>query len=32
MLLAVFAILFGTREHRCTEHHHGMMLAIAWNR
>ena len=29
MLLAVFAILFGTRGIDATEHHHGMMLAIA---
>ncbi|GGY30967.1 hybrid sensor histidine kinase/response regulator [Rhodanobacter panaciterrae] len=29
MLLAVFAILFGTRSIDATEHHHGMMLAIA---
>jgi signal transduction histidine kinase/Na+/proline symporter len=28
-LLAVFAILFGTRNIDATEHHHGMMLAIA---
>ena len=28
-LLAVFAILFGTRSIDATEHHHGMMLAIA---
>ena len=28
-LLAVFAILFGTRQIDATEHHHGMMLAIA---
>ena len=29
ILLAVFAILFGTRTIDATEHHHGMMLAIA---
>ena len=29
LLLAVFAILFGTRRIDATEHHHGMMLAIA---
>src|SRR5690606_5684380 len=29
MLLAVFAILFGTRHVNATEHHHGLMLAIA---
>jgi Na+/proline symporter/signal transduction histidine kinase/ActR/RegA family two-component response regulator len=29
VLLAVFAILFGTRTIDATEHHHGMMLAIA---
>lgn len=29
MLLAMFAILFGTRQIDATEHHHGMMLAIA---
>ncbi|MDE2308013.1 MAG: hybrid sensor histidine kinase/response regulator [Xanthomonadaceae bacterium] len=29
MLLAVFAILFGTRSIDATEHHHGLMLAIA---
>lgn len=28
-LLAVFAILFGTRQIDATEHHHGMMLAVA---
>lgn len=28
-LLAMFAILFGTRSIDATEHHHGMMLAIA---
>jgi Na+/proline symporter/signal transduction histidine kinase/ActR/RegA family two-component response regulator len=28
-LLAVFAILFGTRRIDATEHHHGMMLAVA---
>ena len=28
-LLAMFAILFGTRRIDATEHHHGMMLAIA---
>ncbi len=28
-LLALFAILFGTRQIDATEHHHGMMLAIA---
>ena len=27
--MALFAILFGTREVDATEHHHGMMLAIA---
>ncbi len=29
ILLAVFAILFGTRTIDATEHHHGMMLAVA---
>ncbi|TXK62259.1 PAS domain-containing hybrid sensor histidine kinase/response regulator [Alkalisalibacterium limincola] len=29
LLLAVFAILFGTRQIDATEHHHGMMLAVA---
>ncbi|MCE5233849.1 MAG: PAS domain-containing hybrid sensor histidine kinase/response regulator [Mizugakiibacter sp.] len=29
LLLAAFAILFGTRQIDATEHHHGMMLAIA---
>lgn len=29
ILLATFAILFGTRTIDATEHHHGMMLAIA---
>lgn len=29
LLLAMFAILFGTRDIDATEHHHGMMLAIA---
>ncbi len=29
MLLAVFATLFGTRGIDATEHHHGMMLAVA---
>jgi Na+/proline symporter/signal transduction histidine kinase len=29
LLLAVFAILFGTRSIDATEHHHGMVLAIA---
>ncbi|WP_174567081.1 PAS domain-containing hybrid sensor histidine kinase/response regulator [Rhodanobacter sp. B04] len=29
LLLALFAILFGTRSIDATEHHHGMMLAIA---
>ncbi|MEO0998940.1 MAG: hypothetical protein AAFX58_15630, partial [Pseudomonadota bacterium] len=28
--LAVFAILFGTRQIDASEHHHGMMLAIAF--
>ena len=28
-LLAVFAILFGTRQIDATEHHHGLMLAVA---
>jgi len=28
-LLAVFAILFGTRSIDATEHHHGLMLAVA---
>ncbi|TXH02559.1 MAG: hybrid sensor histidine kinase/response regulator [Nevskiaceae bacterium] len=30
VLLAVFAILFGTRQVLSTENHHGMMLAIAF--
>ncbi|HUS24237.1 MAG TPA: NahK/ErcS family hybrid sensor histidine kinase/response regulator, partial [Candidatus Binatia bacterium] len=30
MLLAVFAILFGTRHVASTENHHGLMLAIAF--
>jgi len=29
LVLAIFAILFGTRTIDATEHHHGMMLAIA---
>ena len=29
LMLAVFAILFGTRRIDATEHHHGMVLAIA---
>ncbi len=29
LLLALFAILFGTRQIDATEHHHGMILAIA---
>jgi Na+/proline symporter len=29
LMLAVFSILFGTRRIDATEHHHGMMLAIA---
>jgi len=29
LLLALFAILFGTRAIDATEHHHGLMLAIA---
>jgi len=29
LLMALFAILFGTRQVDATEHHHGMMLAIA---
>jgi hypothetical protein len=29
LLLAVFAILFGTRQVDATEHHHGLMLAVA---
>jgi PAS domain S-box-containing protein len=29
IILAVFAILFGTRQVDATEHHHGMMLAVA---
>lgn len=29
MILAVFAILFGTRQVDATEHHHGLMLAVA---
>ncbi|MBK9495847.1 MAG: Sensory/regulatory protein RpfC [Alphaproteobacteria bacterium ADurb.BinA280] len=28
-MLAVFAILFGTRQIDATEHHHGLMLAVA---
>lgn len=28
-ILALFAILFGTRQIDATEHHHGMMLAVA---
>ena len=28
-LLALFAILFGTRQVDATEHHHGLMLAVA---
>lgn len=28
-MLALFAILFGTRQIDATEHHHGMMLAVA---
>ncbi|MEB2315678.1 MAG: PAS domain-containing hybrid sensor histidine kinase/response regulator [Xanthomonadaceae bacterium] len=28
-LLAVFSILFGTRQIDATEHHHGLMLAVA---
>lgn len=28
-LLALFSILFGTRQIDATEHHHGMMLAVA---
>jgi Na+/proline symporter len=28
-MLALFAILFGTREIDATEHHHGMILAVA---
>ncbi len=28
-LLAVFSILFGTRQVDATEHHHGLMLAVA---
>ncbi|MBI3701768.1 MAG: hybrid sensor histidine kinase/response regulator [Afipia sp.] len=27
--LAIFAILFGTRQSDATEHHHGLMLAVA---
>ncbi len=30
LFLAVFAILFGTRQIDASEHHHGMMLAIAF--
>lgn len=29
LMLALFAILFGTRRVDATEHHHGMMLAVA---
>ncbi|TWI13349.1 hybrid sensor histidine kinase/response regulator [Aerolutibacter ruishenii] len=29
LLLAVFSILFGTRQIDATEHHHGMVLAVA---
>ncbi len=29
LLMALFAMLFGTRQADATEHHHGMMLAIA---
>jgi len=29
LLMALFAVLFGTRHVDATEHHHGMMLAIA---
>lgn len=29
VLLAVFSILFGTRQVDATEHHHGLMLAVA---
>ncbi|MCG6118449.1 MAG: hybrid sensor histidine kinase/response regulator [Aquimonas sp.] len=29
LMLAVFAILFGTRQVDATEHHHGLMLAVA---
>ncbi len=29
LLMALFATLFGTRQMDATEHHHGMMLAIA---
>ena len=29
VLLAVFSILFGTRQIDATEHHHGLMLAVA---
>ncbi len=29
LLMALFAILYGTRQVDATEHHHGMMLAIA---
>ena len=29
LLMALFAILFGARQADATEHHHGMMLAIA---
>ncbi len=29
LLMALFAALFGTRQVDATEHHHGMMLAIA---
>jgi PAS domain S-box-containing protein len=29
VILAVFAILFGTRQVDATEHHHGLMLAVA---
>ncbi|MBK1623002.1 hybrid sensor histidine kinase/response regulator [Afifella marina] len=30
VVLAIFAILFGTRHADATEHQHGMMLAVAW--
>ena len=30
LLMALFATLFGTRQVDATEHHHGMMLAIAF--
>jgi PAS domain S-box-containing protein len=29
LMMALFAILFGTRQVDATEHHHGMMLAVA---